>query len=32
MRRGGLLLRCCRENRELSYLPVANVMHRVVKP
>jgi hypothetical protein len=32
MRRGGLLLRCCRENRELRYIPVADVMHRVVKP
>jgi hypothetical protein len=32
MSRGGLLLRCCRENRELSYISVSDVMHRVMKP
>src|ERR1700759_2953036 len=32
MSRGGLLLRCCRENRELPYIPVADVMHRVAMP
>jgi hypothetical protein len=32
MSRGGLLLRCCREKRELTYIPVAQVMHRIGKP
>jgi hypothetical protein len=32
MSRGGLLFRCCRENRELAYSPVMSVMHLVAKP
>jgi len=32
MSRGGLLLRCCRENRELKYIPVANALLHGPKP
>jgi hypothetical protein len=32
MSRGGLLLRCVREGRELDYVPVGNAIHRGARP